>query len=75
MDLGYNAFGAVNIGISHVTGSNMLTMIKRRLAFRKTFFEKRKAARKYFVYNPASAKDRINLLKFCLFTITLIEPL
>lgn len=75
MDLGYNKFGVVDIGISHVTGSNIMTMIKRRLAYRKTFFEERKTERKYLVYNPNSLKDKINLLKFCIFTITLFEPL
>jgi glycosyltransferase involved in cell wall biosynthesis len=75
LDQGYDTFGAVNIGIGHVTGSNIITMIKRRLAFRNTFFEKRKHERKYLVYNPHTLKDRLNILKYCFFSITLIEPL
>ncbi len=74
MGLGYNTFGAVDIGIGHITGSNILTMIKRRLAFRKTFFEKRKEERKYLVYNPNSLRDKLNLLKFVLFSVTVVEP-
>lgn len=75
LDLGYNTFGTVNIGISHITGSNIIKMIRRRLLYRKTFFEKRKTERKYLLYNPNSLKDRINLFKFFLFTVTFIEPL
>lgn len=74
LDKGYDTFAAVDIGIIHVTGSNMLKMIRRRLSYRKTFFEKRKDERKYLVYNPNSLKDKMNLVKFCLFTITLLEP-
>jgi glycosyltransferase involved in cell wall biosynthesis len=75
MTLGYNTFGAVDIGIGHVTGANIMKMITRRLSFRKTFFEKRKSERKYLVYNPDSLKDKLNLIKFCIYTVTLIEPL
>lgn len=74
MDLGYNTFGAVDIGIGHITGSNILKMVKRRLSYRKTFFEKRKDKRKYLVYNPHSLKDKLNLLKFVLFSVTIVEP-
>ena len=74
MGLGYNTFGVANIGITHITGSNLITMIKRRLAYRKTFFEKRKQERKYLIYNPTLWRDKINILKFCFFTLTFVEP-
>lgn len=75
LDQGFDTFGAVHNCIFHSTGTNIIGLIQRRILFRKIFFEKRTNERKYLVYDPASWKDKINLLKFCFYTITFIEPL
>lgn len=75
LSLGYNNFGVVHNCIFHITGSNIYNMIRRRLHYRKVYFENKKYVRKYLVFNPYSKQDNINILKFCIYTMTLIEPL
>lgn len=75
LTLGYRKFGIVHNCIYHITGSSISNMIKRRLYYRKVYFENKKNIRKYLVFNPNSKRDIISLLKFCFYTVTLIEPL
>ncbi|MEK7592864.1 MAG: glycosyltransferase family 2 protein [Patescibacteria group bacterium] len=75
LSLGYQKFGVVHNCIYHVTGSSIFNMIKRRLYYRKVYFENKRNARKYLVFNPHSNTDKINLVKFCIFTATWVEPI
>jgi hypothetical protein len=75
LTLGYKNFGVVHNCIYHITGTSIFGMIKRRLYYRNVYFENKRSIRKYLVFNPRSNRDKINLLKFCIYTITLIEPI
>lgn len=72
---GYNKFGVVHNCVIHVTGASIKKMIIKRLLYRKIYSDDRIGKRKYLVYDQSQLKDVVNILKFCLFTITLIEPL
>lgn len=75
LDKGYNKFGVVYNCIVHETGSNILQLIKRRLLYTRMYSKEIEVKRRYMVYDPSSLKDKWNILKFCIFTITLIEPI
>lgn len=75
LDLGFTTYGVVRNCIIHMTGSSIKKMIARRLHYRKIYFEEMVEQRKYLVYNTKRMKDVVHLLTFCIFTITLIEPL
>ena len=42
---------------------------------KKHFTDEMKGKRKYLVYDPFSDKDKRNLLKYIIFSLTIIQPL
>lgn len=75
LDMGYDTVGVVKNSIIHVSRPNIIEQVKRRVDVKIHFTDEMKGQRKYLVYNPASEKDRKNLLKYIFFTLTLIQPL
>lgn len=75
LDLGLNTFGVVKNSIIHVQNPNLIDFVKRRVGIKKIFYDQKRGKRKYLVFNPNSAKDRINLIKYIIFSFTILEPL
>lgn len=74
LKMGYATYAAVNNSIIHYAGGDILGNLKRRLGFKEKYTYKN-IRRTYLVFNPNSKEDRINLLKFILYSLTLIQPL
>jgi glycosyltransferase involved in cell wall biosynthesis len=72
---GFDTCAAVYTCIFHDPGKNLRSLVKRRLHYSTIYTKEHISKRKYQIYNPTSWKDRINVIKFCIFTVTLIEPI
>lgn len=75
LNYGYDTFGVVKNSIIHVQNPNIITLIKRRVEIKKIFYDQKMGKREYLVFNPNSIKDRINLIKYIIFSLTILEPL
>lgn len=75
LDMGYDTFGIVKNSIIHVQNPNLIDLVKRRVEIKKIFYDQKRVKRKYLVFNPNSVKDRINLIKYIIFSLTILEPL
>ncbi|MBI5613911.1 glycosyltransferase family 2 protein [Candidatus Gottesmanbacteria bacterium] len=78
IDHGFNIFAVVKTDVAHDTAVSIPQLIKKRIAFLNKYFLKsnvQSPQRRYFIYNPRSLRDRVNLFLFVLYTITLIKPL
>jgi len=75
LNYGYDTFGVVKNSIIHVQNPNLIDLVKRRVEIKKIFYDKKRGKRKYLVFNPNSMNDRINLIKYIIFSLTILEPL
>ena len=75
LDMGYDTFGVVKNSLIHVQNPNIITLVKRRVEVKKIFYDQKRGKRKYLVFNPNSMNDRINLIKYILFSLTFIIPI
>lgn len=71
---GYDTFGVVKNSIIHTTNPNIWFFVKRRVAVKSQYYDKKREVRKYFVFNPRSKKDIVNLVKFTFFSLTVLIP-
>lgn len=74
---GHDKYAAVyDTSVEHVIRSNPLKLIRRRIEYME-----RDAApgmlknRRYQIFDPKKKKDKLNLILFVIFTITLVQPL
>ncbi len=72
---GYTRYAIVKIGVLHSTGSTFWKSIFKRVDYMRTHYYLKQAKRRYLVFNPHLAEDKINIIKFILFTITIVQPL
>ncbi len=75
LEKGYDTYGVVKNSIIHVARPDIGGFVRRRVQVKKFYYDARRGRRAYLTYNPSSAKDRINLLKYIFFSLTFIEPL
>ncbi len=75
LNYGYDTFGVAKNSIIHVQNPNLIDLIKRRVEIKKIFYDNKRGKRKYLVFNPNSTNDRINLIKYIIFSFTILEPL
>lgn len=75
LNLGYDTFGVVKNSLIHAQIPNLIQSAKRRVEVKEKFYDKYRGKRKYLVYNPNSLHDRINLVKYIFFSLTIIVPL
>jgi hypothetical protein len=75
LDMGYDTVGVVKNDIIHVSRSNILDQVTRRVKVKEYFTDELKDIRDYLVYNPSSETDRFNLIAYIVYTLTLIQPL
>jgi len=74
-EMGYTKFGVVKNTIIHIANPNFKKFVARRVEVKKAYYDGRRGKRKYLVYNPAVLQDKINLIKFIIFSLTIIQPL
>ena len=71
----HDTYGVVRNSIIHVTGSNIWGLYKRRIFYKNRFYDYNKAHRSYYVFNPHSKRDRWLLIRFIIYSLTLVEPI
>lgn len=74
MNIGYDTYAAVHNSIIHLSRAGLFEIVKRRVYVKELFYDERRGKRRYLVYNPQSKKDKKNLLKFIIFSMTFIIP-
>lgn len=77
LKLGYKRFAVVKTtAIEHVIGDSLIKLLNRRMTYAYRYsLSSYVSNRRYLVFNASSQKDRLNLLKYVLFTVTCIEPI
>lgn len=71
---GYNRFAVVKNDIFHDTAVDIVSLLRKRIAFLSSYFLQGKIQRRYLIYNPRKVTDTIKLLLFVLYTLTWIKP-
>lgn len=75
LEMGYDTYGIVKNGIVHVSRSNIFDQVRRRVAVKRAFTDEKRGKRIYHVMDWSSPRDRWNLFKYVIFSLTLIQPL
>lgn len=75
LDMGYDTVGVVKNTVIHAQKPNIIRTIRRRVELKEKFYDKYRGKRKYLVYDPNSLKDKLNLIKYIVFSLTVIVPL
>lgn len=72
---GYDRFALVEDDIIHLAFStnSVLKFLRRRYAYMHSYHGA--GERRYFIFSSKSASDKINLLKYILYSITIVKPL
>ena len=74
-DLGYDTCGVVKTSVIHIITSDLIRLVTRRIQLKETFFDNRRDRRRFLIFDWNSRKDRINLLKYIVFSVTIIPTL
>lgn len=74
-DLGYTTCGVVKTSVIHAITPNIIKMAKRRVQIKEEFFDEQKRNRRFLVFNSELRKDKINLIKFIVYSVTIIPTL
>lgn len=72
--MGMNKYGIVKTDIIHVTSDSLFKSISKRLKYMQMHHQILKEKRRYKVFDRAKRKDVLNLIKFILFSCTIIKP-
>lgn len=73
IEKGFNTYAFIKDDIIHLTGyKNIASFLYRRKLFMEQFYIKKRDARRYSVY---VSKDKLNLIKFVVYSITFVKPL
>lgn len=75
VEMGYSDFGVVKNSIIHMANPNILNLVKRRVEVKRKYSDERRGKRKYLVFNWQSRADRINLIKYILYSLSIILPI
>lgn len=72
--MGYDIYGIVKNDIIHQTGETFFGSARKRLNYMRTHSQQLKEKRRYKVYDASSWKDNFRLVKFILYSLTVIKP-
>jgi glycosyltransferase involved in cell wall biosynthesis len=72
---GYRSIAFVKNDIIHDTSDRLSNLVKKRTDYFSQHGVKQAAERRYKVFDPNSRSDKINLLLFMVYTVTIIKPL
>lgn len=71
---GYNIFGFVKTKVIHRTSPNSVWgWMKKRIISTETLYF-RKVPRQYKAYDPKDLRDNLNLIKYIIYSLTVIKP-
>jgi hypothetical protein len=70
----HNTYAVVDAPVIHDTSSNLFQNIKKRIEYMSLHHVKLSKFRRYKVFDSNSPKDVYNLIKFILYSITIVEP-
>lgn len=74
----FKTFSIVKSKIYHDTAIGIFMLMKKRVHFLTAYFltnNSKSPKRRYLIYDPKSFKDKIKLLLFIFYTITLVKPI
>ena len=72
---GYNIYGITKNEIIHYTGSKFITALKKRFDYMRKYWQEMQSKRRYKVYDPSNPVDKMNLIKYTLYSLTVVKPL
>jgi glycosyltransferase involved in cell wall biosynthesis len=72
INLGFNTFGFIKDDIIHLSGESLVQYAKKRLIYMKKYYGL--SHRRYLIYSSTRKEDRINLMAFIIYTLTLLRP-
>lgn len=73
--MGYDTFAVVKNSIVHYTGSNVIQFVNRRVRYKHLFFDQKRGKRSYYVFDQHSKADRVNIVLYIIYSLTLVQPL
>lgn len=73
--IGYDKYGVVKSTILHKIGDSFIESLKRRVHYMRIHHCKLGKRRRYKLFDWQKNRDRLNLLKFILYTLTFLKPL
>lgn len=71
---GNNQVAIVKNSVWHSTSATFWDSLTKRIKYMKLHFYEKKAERRYLVFDANSKQDRLNILKFMIFTLTIVQP-
>ena len=72
---GFDKYAVVNNSVFHDTSSDIITLLRKRIAFLSNYYLSSSVERRYFIYNPHKFKDNLKLGLYMLYTLTIVKPL
>lgn len=75
LKMGYDTYGVVKNSIIHLSRPNILDQVRRRVAVKRAFTDEKLGKRIYHVMDWSSPRDRWNLFKYIVFSLTFIQPI
>lgn len=72
---GHDLFGAVKNSMIHYCNGNIWKQYKNRVLMKELFYDNLRNKRNYLTFNPRSKKEIFNLIKFIIFSLTIIMPI
>lgn len=69
---GYNTYGLFKDSIIHLTNNSVFSFLQRRKYYIEKYHFEDLSKRRYSIYEPK--KDRINLIKYIIISVTFIKP-
>lgn len=72
---GFDRYAFVKNDIIHLTGNSLYTAIKKRLVYMMKHHHNMNLNRRYKVFDPNNKKDLKNIVKFSIYSFTIIKPL
>jgi len=73
--LGYKNIAFVKNDIIHDTSDQLSNLVKKRISYFSQHGVKQESERRYKVFDPTSRQDKIKLILFIIYTVTIIRPL
>lgn len=70
--MGYNRYAFVKEDIIHLSGSGLMSFLKKRYLYMKEYYLRDASKRRFKMY---SERDRVRLIKYIIFSLTLIVPI
>lgn len=71
---GFDTYAVVKNSIIHYNGSDVLGLVNRKIAYKKSYFDVNRGKRSYYIFDYHSWKDKVRLSFYVFFSLTFIQP-